>query len=87
VKQSKINLNDTIRIKLTDLGKDIYYHQHDELNEYLKTKGVSPFEPKMPKVDADGFTSMQLWCFIELYRSHIGMTKPNVIEPLDIYFE
>ena len=87
MKQSKINLNDTVRFKLTDFGKDIYYHQFDELNEELKTKGISPFKPEMPKVDADGFTSMQLWCFIELYGSHIGMARPNVIEPLDIYFE
>ena len=28
----RINLNEAVKVKLTDLGKDIYYHQFDELN-------------------------------------------------------
>ena len=87
MKNIEINLNETIRVKLTDLGKDIYYHQFDELHEALKSRGISPNQPTMPRVDADGFTSMQLWRFIELYGSHIGMAKPNVIEPINIYFD
>jgi hypothetical protein len=27
-----INLNEVVKVKLTDLGKDIYYHQFAELN-------------------------------------------------------
>lgn len=27
-----INLNDFVKFKLTDKGKDIYYHQYDEIN-------------------------------------------------------
>ena len=30
---------------------------------------------------------MQLWRFIEVYGSHIGMTKKNVIEPLNLIVE
>ena len=87
MKTVEINLNETIRVKLTDLGKDIYYHQFDELHESLKKRGVSPFRPTRPRVDADGFTSMQLWHFIELYGSYIGVAKPNVIEPINIYYD
>lgn len=87
MKTVEINLNETIRVKLTDLGKDIYYHQYDELHKALKGRGFSPIQPTMPRVDADGFTSMQLWHFIELYGSHIGMAKPNVIEPINIYYD
>lgn len=83
----EINLNETIRVKLTDLGKDIYYHQFDELCKVLKGRGISPIQPTMPRVDADGFTSMQLWRFIELYGGHIGMAMPNVIEPINIYYD
>lgn len=82
----KINLNETVKFKLTDHGKDIYYHQYDELNELIKARGGKPLKPSMPRVDKDGYTKMQLWCFFELYGDHIGMTMPNVIEPLEILY-
>ena len=84
----KVNLNDHVKFKLTDRGKDIYFHQYDDLNKHLKQKtGKKPFNQQMPEVDNDGYTEMQLWVSIELYGKHIGITKPNVIEPLNLYFE
>lgn len=83
----KLNLNQFVRVKFTDLGKDIYYHQFDVLIEAMKARGVSPISPSYPPVDKDGFSTMQLWCFIELYGPHIGMCKPNVIEDLYIYID
>lgn len=77
----KINLNERIKVKLTPLGAEIYYKQYDELN---KNAGKTVLEPRMPEIDKDGYTEFQLWHFIELYGEHIGMCKPNVIEPLDI---
>lgn len=80
----RINLNEFIKVKLTDLGKDIYYHQFDELNQQW---GRIVCKPSFPKEDAEGYTKFQLWNFIEIYGEHFGMTKPNVIEPLDIIYE
>ena len=74
-----INLNDNVRFKLTDLGREIYYHQCDD----LIAKGVK-IRPEYPEEDADGYASMQLWDFVELYGPHIGMAKQNVIEPLNL---
>lgn len=82
-----INLNEFVKFKLTDHGKDIYFHQYDGLNESLKAKGLRRLEPAYPEVDENGYSKMQLWSFIELYGSYIGMTKPNVIEPLELIFE
>ena len=79
----KINLNETIKVKLTPLGAEIYYKQFDELN---KQRGREICKPQMPRIDKDGYTEFQLWYFIELYGQHIGMCKPNVIEPLDIVY-
>lgn len=76
-----VNLNDVIKVRLTDLGKDIYYHQYDNLN---RQAGREICEPKFPDVDEEGYTSFQLWDFIRLYGGHIGMARQNVIEPLDI---
>lgn len=83
----KLNLNQHIRVKFTDHGKDIYYHQYDGLIEVMKAKGVKPITPSYPPVDEDGYSTMQLWCFIELYGPHIHMGAPNVIEDLYIYID
>jgi hypothetical protein len=79
-----INLNDWVKVKLTDLGKDIYYHRFDRVNEFIKKRGGNPITPHMPDVDSEGKTKIQLWDFIGLYGDYIGITKPNVIEPLDL---
>ena len=78
---TRINLNERIKVRLTDLGKDIYYHQFDNLNERA---GRCVLKPVYPKTDEDGYTEFQLWVFIELYGRHIGMAKPNVIYPNEI---
>lgn len=80
----RLNLNESVKVKLTDLGKDIYYHQYDRVNS---SYGKQICEPKMPKMDEDGYTSFQLWRFMELYGNYMGICKPNVIEPLEIVFE
>ena len=80
----RINLNDFIKVKLTDWGKEIYYHQHDDLNKCIEKRGGKLITPEMPQVDADGKTKFQLWYFIELYGKYIGLVKRNVIEPLDL---
>lgn len=79
-----INLNEPIKVKLTDWGKEIYYHQYDRTNKIV---GREVCKPKFPKEDENGYTEFQLWCFIELYGMHMGMTLPNVIEPLEIVYE
>ena len=82
-KLTKINLNDRIKVKLTPLGAEIYYHQYDDIHkDYPKMK--KHLQSSLPKVDENGYTEFQLWHFMELYGKHIGMCKPNVISPLDI---
>ena len=43
-----INLNDRIKVKLTPKGVDIFYHQHDELNKWLKSVNSLLIEPCVP---------------------------------------
>lgn len=82
-KPTKINLNDRIKVKLTPLGAEIYYHQYDDIHkDYPKMK--KHLQSSLPKVDENGYTEFQLWHFMELYGEHIGMCKPNVINPLNI---
>ena len=83
----KLNLNCIIKVKLTDYGKDIFYHQYDELNKYIKQNSGSPIKPRFPDVDSDGYSKFQLWDFMHVYGKCMMLTAPNVIEPLDIYIE
>ena len=80
----RINLNEPIKVKLTDWGKEIYYHQYDRTNQIA---GREICKPMFPREDENGYTEFQLWCFIELYGTHIGVTLPNVIKPLEIVYE
>ncbi len=80
----RINLNEPIKVKLTDWGKEIYYHKYDRTNQIA---GREICKPRFPREDENGYTEFQLWCFIELYGMHMGMTLPNVIEPLEIVYE
>lgn len=80
----RINLNEPIKVKLTDWGKEIYYHQYDRTN---RIAGREICKPSFPREDENGYTEFQLWCFIELYGTHMGMALPNVIEPLEFVYE
>lgn len=76
----KLNMNDCIRVKLTDHGKYIYYHRFDDAIR----RGLR-FKREYPKVDSNGFTTFQLWHFIELYGRYISITQPNVVEDISFY--
>ena len=84
IRQFRINLNESIKVKLTDWGKEIYYHQYDRINQIA---GREIGKPMFPKEDENGYTKFQLWCFMELYGEHVGMAKKNVIEPLEIVYK
>jgi len=85
---NKININERVKVKLTDYGKEIFYHQYDNFN---KTYGKEIIKPYYPTVDSEGYTSFQLWRFMNLYGKYFDMgiytDMQNVIEPLEIVFE
>ena len=80
-----INLNDIVKVKLTDAGKDIFYHQYDDLNNVIRLRGGKPLVARMPKVDADGYTEFQLHVLMELYGPHIAMWKQLPFETNMLY--
>ena len=79
-----VNLNQKMKVKLSDFGKDVYYHQYDEVNEKIKSLGGKPIVPTMPKVDAEGYTTFQMWQFMNLYGEHMTMGATQVLETLDV---
>ena len=80
----KININNIIKIQLTDRGKDIYYHQYDKLNKFYGTEYI---KPEYPKVDEDGFTEFQLWDFMSIYGPYMFNGMKQVIKYNNIYID
>ena len=59
-----VNLNEYIKVKLTDKGKEIYKnHYHDIDDEYVPTLDV----------DEEGFCKFQLWEFMQIFGEHFRM--------------
>lgn len=78
----KINWNDTIKVKLTEYGQDIYYHHYDD----AIAMGAK-IKRHYCKTDDKGFSELQLWAFMEIFGPYIGMTCPNVVEDNHFYIE
>lgn len=71
----KFNFNDTIKVKLTEVGVSILKQQHDELNGYIQERGGKGLGPYEVKVDEEGYSSFQFWSLIETFGEHVGVTK------------
>lgn len=78
----EFNINNSVKVKLTDYGKEIYYHQYDYLNQ---SYGKEIIEPRYPKVDENGYATFQLWNLMELYGKYISMT--GTVEQNTLPFE
>lgn len=74
----RINLNESVKFKLSERGKEIYRHRHD---------GYGFEYDREPKLDDDGYMSMQLWMFMQTFGEHMTMFMPEVLKPLEIIYE
>lgn len=72
----KLSLNDEIKVKLTEHGKEIYYHRHDQ----LINDGFTNFKRTYPREDANGYTKFILWDFMRIYGRWINWDSDPVIE-------
>lgn len=78
----KFNLNDFVKVKLTDHGIDLYYHQYDD----LISRGAK-LTRSYPKIDDSGYTEFQLWRFMQIYGKHMANGAPSVVESVSIFFD
>ena len=80
----KLNLNEVIKVRLTDLGRDIFYHQYYRINQRF---GKIICNDVLPEEDEAGYVEFQLWQFMRIYGEYLEMAKPNVIDPIEIIYE
>jgi hypothetical protein len=78
----KFNINQYVRVKLTDAGIEELKRQHEELRELVPSIG----EFKAKETDEDGMTRFQLWVLMSQLGHMCTQTGPEPFE-MDIIFE
>jgi hypothetical protein len=61
----KFNVNEKVKVRLTDTGRRIHRKQWDEL-------GITSFKYQPPKEDARGWSEWQLWCLMREFGQHLN---------------
>lgn len=67
----KINVNQTVRVKLTEYGVDAFKEYYGRFSRQAT-----------PLMDMDGYTTFQLWELMQLYGPHMEMANPKGV-PFD----
>lgn len=74
----KFNMNDIVRVKLTDHGRRLHREYHDNLfANYLSAR---PIKYKPIKEDNNGWSEWQLWNLMSIFGKHIYMGCKSVFE-------
>lgn len=68
----EFNVNDYVKIKLTDAGIAILKSRHDDI--------LKPYvgEFKTPQVDENGYTQMQMWEVMQVFGNYMYNGNPNI---------
>ena len=65
------NINDYVKVKLTDKGKYIYYHYFDDINAKILKDGGTPIIPVELEYDNDGYVEFQLWYLMGMFGRYL----------------
>jgi len=79
------NINDKIKVKLTEYGKDILQKYVADAMRKLKHLDV-PDDYFPYSEDEDGYTEFQMWTFMRIFGSHFFVGCPSIIEHNKIIF-
>lgn len=78
----KTNINHSIRFKPLPEANKIYHNHH----AHYYGAFYQPTKKWDLRVDKDGFCTMQLWCFMEIFGKHFSIGYTTFIETT-IYIE
>lgn len=62
------NINYSVKVKLTNFGKKIWFHKDDDFREKLEAMGLFP---ELPKVDDNGYSEIPLWELMKVFGSYM----------------
>lgn len=75
-----ININEWVKVKLTDFGMSILKQRHDELNHSIHEIGGKGFGEFDPRLDEEGYRRFQMWSLIETFGPHMNQTMQSPFE-------
>lgn len=67
------NINDNVRVKLTDHGRAVHRQQHELMLAHIKPTMRDEWPYVAPK-EEDGWSTWQLWYLLSTFGPHIWMT-------------
>lgn len=73
MKQIPFNINENVKVKLTEKGLDILRANHDDLRTHVPS--LREFTP--PTIDSEGYSIFQMWNLMETFgkQMYVGNTK------------
>lgn len=79
------NINDKIKVKLTEHGKAILRNEVADTMRKLKNLNLPDDYFPYPE-DEDGYTEFQLWNFMRIFGSHFWNGCPPILDTNKIIF-
>lgn len=73
------NLNQYVKVRLTDHGRQHHYDQWLELASNMRSWPKERYV--RPKVDADGYCKWQMHDLMQIFGSKVGVGFPLMFEP------
>ena len=77
------NINQYIKVKLTDKGKEVIQNDYDRLCAAYPNADFKPVYLE----DDEGYTKFQLWDFMRLFGEYMYCGSPCYIENNEIFFD
>ena len=78
------NINDRIKVKLTEYGNSILKADTTATLDMLKNFNYPEYSPY--HTDKDGYIEFQLWDFMRIFGSHFWNGCPQIIENNEVIF-
>ena len=67
----QFNINDTVRVKLTEHGRAV--HAADHVKFWASVEHPNPPSYSPPTEDGDGWSKWQLWALMEAFGPHVHL--------------
>jgi len=77
MKNIPFNINENIRVKLNDLGHQRRANLYNEYIGIIPNRERRNMEYYKKQSDKDGYTTFQMWHFMELFGEVTGIGKPD----------
>ncbi|WP_346938225.1 hypothetical protein [uncultured Clostridium sp.] len=74
----KFNLNNYVKVKLTEEGVKILKTEHDNLNKSIIKRGGKGFGDFKLDLDSDGYYKTQMWRLIQDFNKSMFMGNNNL---------